>query len=258
MGSPVFGTFDPAGDRDCPGCAHEPRALPHSPSGRRPGQPAPHRTARPDVFAGEQGRRGGWEPAVTRVDLVGRARRWAARKVPHAMAGFGPGAGTASLTEFGRMLVRGGAGPVRASPPGRRRTAEDRTAAPVLQEAPGSPGAVAGGPPGPPARERPLFGAGRDGLSGGSASAAGGGRGPLVPGYPGRAAFRPGAENEHVTRLGRRLVAKGFGRYGTGGPGPRWGEADRRGVRAFQRAQGWRGGAADGHPGPETWRRLFS
>ncbi|MFH9570059.1 peptidoglycan-binding protein [Streptomyces sp. NPDC017454] len=79
-----------------------------------------------------------------------------------------------------------------------------------------------------------------------------------VAGYPGRAMFRPGADNPYVTRLGRRLVEKGFGAHYTTGPGPRWGEADRRGVEAFQRAQGWRGGAADGHPGPETWRRLFS
>ncbi|MBD0420712.1 peptidoglycan-binding protein [Streptomyces sp. TRM S81-3] len=79
-----------------------------------------------------------------------------------------------------------------------------------------------------------------------------------VPGYPGRAMFRPGASNVYVTRLGRRLVEKGFGKHYTTGPGPRWGEADRRNVEAFQRAQGWRGGAADGYPGPETWRRLFS
>lgn len=79
-----------------------------------------------------------------------------------------------------------------------------------------------------------------------------------VAGYPGRAMFGPGADNPYVTRLGRQLVHKGFGTHYTKGPGPRWGEADRRGVQAFQRAQGWRGGAADGHPGPETWRRLFS
>ncbi|WP_075029154.1 peptidoglycan-binding protein [Streptomyces mirabilis] len=76
--------------------------------------------------------------------------------------------------------------------------------------------------------------------------------------YPGRSFFGPGADNPHVTRLGEQLVKKGFGKYYTSGPGPRWGEADRRGVEAFQRAQGWRGGAADGFPGPETWRRLFS
>ncbi|WP_189216834.1 MULTISPECIES: peptidoglycan-binding protein [Streptomyces] len=76
--------------------------------------------------------------------------------------------------------------------------------------------------------------------------------------YPGRGMFRPGAVNHHVDRLGRRLVEKGFGRYYATGPGRRWSEADRRNVAAFQRAQGWRGAAADGYPGPETWRRLFS
>ena len=52
--------------------------------------------------------------------------------------------------------------------------------------------------------------------------------------------------------------AKGFGRHDPLGPGPRWGEEDRRNVADFQRAQGWRGRAADGVPGPETWRRLFA
>ncbi|GEC10337.1 membrane protein [Streptomyces spinoverrucosus] len=80
---------------------------------------------------------------------------------------------------------------------------------------------------------------------------------PATP-YPGRAMFRPGANNPYVTQLGHQLVKKGFGRHYPNGPGPRWGEADRRGVEAFQRTQGWRGGAADGYPGPETWRRLFS
>ncbi|KMS66007.1 membrane protein, partial [Streptomyces viridochromogenes] len=79
-----------------------------------------------------------------------------------------------------------------------------------------------------------------------------------VPGYPGRAMFRPGAENQYVLQLGRQLTKKGFGKHYKTGPGPRWSEADRRGVEAFQRTQGWRGGAADGYPGPETWRRLFS
>lgn len=79
-----------------------------------------------------------------------------------------------------------------------------------------------------------------------------------VPGYPGRARFRPGETGPHVTELGERLVRKGFARFYPAGPGPRWGDADRRAVEAFQRAQGWRGGAADGYPGPETWRRLFS
>ncbi|GAA3069133.1 peptidoglycan-binding protein [Streptomyces glomeratus] len=79
-----------------------------------------------------------------------------------------------------------------------------------------------------------------------------------VPAYPGRDAFRPGVTGSHITRLGRQLAEKGFGGHYTEGPGPRWSEADRRGVEAFQRAQGWRGSEADGYPGPETWRRLFS
>ncbi|WP_425347938.1 peptidoglycan-binding protein [Streptomyces roseochromogenus] len=78
-----------------------------------------------------------------------------------------------------------------------------------------------------------------------------------VSGYPGRNYFRPGAENAYITQLGRQLVKKGFGGFYATAPGPRWGDADRRAVEAFQRAQGWRGGAADGYPGPETWRRLF-
>ncbi|MFF3332315.1 peptidoglycan-binding protein [Streptomyces sp. NPDC002888] len=95
-------------------------------------------------------------------------------------------------------------------------------------------------------------------LSGDAAYGPGRATAVRVPEYPGRAKFRPGARNAYVTQLGRQLVKKGFGRYYTAGPGPRWGEADRRAVQAFQRTQGWRGGAADGYPGPETWRRLFS
>jgi hypothetical protein len=80
----------------------------------------------------------------------------------------------------------------------------------------------------------------------------------LVPGFPGLGMFRPGAHNPYVTRLGRQLIKKGFDRHYTGGPGPHWGEPDRRNVEAFQRAQGWHGPEADGYPGPDTWRRLFS
>ncbi|MFE0320485.1 peptidoglycan-binding protein [Streptomyces albogriseolus] len=79
-----------------------------------------------------------------------------------------------------------------------------------------------------------------------------------APGSPDRARSRPGTENEHVTRLGRQPAATGFGRHRTQGPGPRRGEEDRRDAADFQRAQGRSGRAADGVPGPETWRRLFS
>ncbi|MFG2420418.1 peptidoglycan-binding protein [Streptomyces sp. NPDC048448] len=94
----------------------------------------------------------------------------------------------------------------------------------------------------------------------GTASTAGAGGAPsvAVPAFPGRGTFRPGARNAFVTLLGKQLVKKGFGAYYAHGPGPDWGESDRRAVEAFQRAQGWRGGAVDGRPGPETWRRIFS
>ncbi|MDF3145933.1 peptidoglycan-binding protein [Streptomyces sp. T21Q-yed] len=76
--------------------------------------------------------------------------------------------------------------------------------------------------------------------------------------YPGQAYFGPGANNKYVTQLGRMLVARGAGRYYTVGPGPRWSDMDRRAVRAFQLAQGWRGRDADGFPGPRTWALLVT
>ncbi|MFI5807700.1 peptidoglycan-binding protein [Streptomyces sp. NPDC051561] len=79
-----------------------------------------------------------------------------------------------------------------------------------------------------------------------------------VPAFPGTEHFRPGRSSTYVEQLGRQLVEKGFGAHFKEGPSPRWGEADRRNVEAFQRAQGWRGAEADGYPGPETWRRLFT
>ncbi|MEV4966646.1 peptidoglycan-binding protein [Streptomyces sp. NPDC024062] len=79
-----------------------------------------------------------------------------------------------------------------------------------------------------------------------------------APPFPGRARFALGQNNQHVTTLGRQLVKRGYGKHYKSGPGPRWSEADRRNVEAFQRAQGWTGSDADGYPGPETWRRLFA
>ncbi|MEU1052237.1 peptidoglycan-binding protein [Streptomyces sp. NPDC005876] len=169
-------------------------------------------------------------------------------------AAFGPGADSADVTRLGRLLVRRGGARFYREGPGPRWTDADRRATRAFQRAQGWRGAEADGLPGPHTWALLVTGGGRD-IPPGRESAAPSSHG--VPGYPGRALFRPGAVNDHVTRLGRRLVAKGYGRYYTSGPGPRWGEADRRAVEAFQRAQGWRGGAADGHPGPETWRRLF-
>ncbi|MFE1246478.1 peptidoglycan-binding protein [Streptomyces sp. NPDC058766] len=168
---------------------------------------------------------------------------------------FGPGANNRYVTLLGRMLVARGAGAAYASGPGPRWTDADRRATRAFQLAQGWTGADADGLPGPRTWELLVSGAGKD-VKGGVMGPPPASHG--VPGYPGRAMFRPGASNAHVTRLGGQLVHRGFGRFYAVGPGPRWTEADRRAVEAFQRTQGWRGGAADGYPGPETWRRLFS
>ncbi|WP_225831868.1 peptidoglycan-binding protein [Streptomyces sp. NK08204] len=170
---------------------------------------------------------------------------------------FGPGADNTYVTLLGQMLVARGGGSYYRKGPGSRWGEADRRATQAFQLAQGWSGASADGLPGPRTWILLATGKGRDIASG----AAGPPRPPAshgVPGYPGRNRFRPGAENPYVTQLGKRLVQKGFGRFYDTRPGPRWSEADRRAVEAFQRSQGWRGGAADGYPGPETWRRLFA
>ncbi|WP_406296190.1 peptidoglycan-binding protein [Embleya sp. NBC_00888] len=82
-----------------------------------------------------------------------------------------------------------------------------------------------------------------------------------VPSFPGRSAFRLDVANPAVTELDRRLITKGFTRHNDGDgyqPGPVFTEYTRRNVADFQRAQGWTGSDADGYPGPESWRRLWS
>lgn len=79
-----------------------------------------------------------------------------------------------------------------------------------------------------------------------------------VPPFPGAGWFRPGAKNQYVTQLGQQLIKKGYGRFYSVGAGPTWTGSDRAAVRAFQETQGWSGSGADGYPGLETWKRLFS
>ncbi|MCL7428879.1 peptidoglycan-binding protein [Streptomyces sp. YS415] len=81
---------------------------------------------------------------------------------------------------------------------------------------------------------------------------------PRIPAFPGRKHFRAGAVGEHVLRLGKRLVERGFGDHCKVGPSRTWGEADRLNVRDFQKSRPELRGDADGHPGPLTWRLLFS
>ncbi|GAA3282652.1 membrane protein [Streptomyces roseochromogenus] len=169
-------------------------------------------------------------------------------------AKFGPGTDNPYVAELGRMLI--GRGGLRFYPKGAgtKWSDADRLATQAFQQAQGWTGADADGIPGEhtwrllvqrQGKDIPPTRAGRPGPAG-------------VPAYPGAAVFRPGQSHAAITALGRRLREKGFGKYYTSGPGPRWSEADRRSVEAFQRAQGWRGASADGYPGPETWRRLFA
>jgi peptidoglycan hydrolase-like protein with peptidoglycan-binding domain len=174
-------------------------------------------------------------------------------KVFPGAAKFGPGQSNEYVAQLGRMLIDRGA--YRFYPKGASRTwsEADRLATQAFQKAQGWTGADADGIPGEHTWRLLVEHQGKDipPLIG-TAPGPGG-----VRAYPGAGVFRPGRTHEAITALGRRLVAKGFGKYYTAGPGPRWGEADRRAVEAFQRAQGWRGASADGYPGPETWRRLF-
>ncbi|MGW4562251.1 peptidoglycan-binding protein [Streptomyces sp. NPDC004561] len=167
-------------------------------------------------------------------------------------ASFGPGAHNAYVTRLGRLLVARGAGAYYPKGPGPVWGEADRRATRAFQLAQGWTGVEADGLPGPRTWALLVTGKGK-----GIAPGPGGPASHGVPGYPGRNLFRPGQVNDYITRLGIQLVKKGFGRFYAHGPGPHWGEADRRAVEAFQRAQGWRGGAVDGYPGPETWRRLF-
>ncbi|MFL4904344.1 peptidoglycan-binding protein [Streptomyces sp. MMS24-I2-30] len=166
---------------------------------------------------------------------------------------FGPGAENKYVTQLGQLLAARGGAAYYAESPGPRWSDSDLRATQAFQRAQGWSGADADGLPGPRTWELLAGGKGKDIRTAPAGAPASHG----VPGYPGRNMFRPGADNPYVTQLGQRLAEKGYGRFYPAGPGPRWGEADRRAVEAFQRSQGWRGGAADGYPGPETWRRLF-
>ncbi|MCI3224067.1 peptidoglycan-binding protein [Streptomyces sp. NP-1717] len=168
---------------------------------------------------------------------------------------FGTGEDNAHVTRLGEMLVGRGGGRFYEVGPGPRWSEADRRATKAFQRAQGWRGAEADGLPGPDTWRYLVNGLGKDIPAAGAAGSPGA---SARPAFPGKDRFRPGRSNSHVTQLGKRLVKRGYGRHYVSGPGPRWTEADRRNVEAFQRAQGWRGSAADGYPGPETWRRLFA
>ncbi|MEV4425255.1 peptidoglycan-binding protein [Streptomyces sp. NPDC053792] len=166
---------------------------------------------------------------------------------------FGPGADNAYVTQLGKLLVQRGGKKYYSQGPGPKWGEADRRATQAFQLAQGWKGKEADGLPGPQTWTLLVTGGGKD-IGGSSGSS---GPSTNANGFPGRGYFRLGQSNAYVEKLGKQLVKRGFGKHYLSGPGPRWTEADRRNVEAFQRAQGWRGGAADGYPGPETWRRLF-
>ncbi|MCW8219616.1 MULTISPECIES: peptidoglycan-binding protein [Streptomyces] len=169
---------------------------------------------------------------------------------------FGPGADNAFVTQLGKLLIAQGGKRFYQVGAGPRWTDADRQATRAFQLAQGWKGAEADGIPGPDTWELLVKGTGRAIPAG---TGGGGGQNPApAPAFPGRGFFKAGQSNSHVQRLGTQLVRKGYGTHYVSGPDPRWREADRRNVEAFQRAQGWRGSEADGYPGPETWRRLFA
>ncbi|MET9555079.1 peptidoglycan-binding protein [Streptomyces sp. NPDC006645] len=70
-------------------------------------------------------------------------------------------------------------------------------------------------------------------------------------------AYGYGAEGDHVTKVGRALVAKGHGDHYAEGPGPTWSDADTLNYRDYQRSLGYSGTDADGVPGETTLRKLL-
>ncbi len=168
---------------------------------------------------------------------------------------FGPGKNNKHVTDLGTMLVARGGKRFYTEGPGPRWGEADRRATQAFQRAQGWRGAEADGLPG--AHTWRLL-AGGQGRNIPAAGTAGPGGSVTAPAFPGRGHFRPGQSSAYVTQLGKQLVKRGFGKHYTTGPGPRWTEADRRNVEAFQRAQGWRGAEADGYPGPHTWSKLFA
>ncbi|QOV40129.1 peptidoglycan-binding domain-containing protein [Streptomyces ferrugineus] len=159
---------------------------------------------------------------------------------------YGYGAKGTQVTKVGQALVRKGFSRHYTSGPGPTWTDADTLNYQDFQESLGYSGTAADGVPGKTSLKKLL------GTLPSKVTA------KPTPPFPGRGKFGPGKSNASVTLLGQQLVRKGFGRFYTQGPGPRWSDADRKNVEAFQRAQGWTGSDADGIPGPETWKRLFA
>ncbi|MFD9126711.1 peptidoglycan-binding protein [Kitasatospora sp. NPDC059571] len=170
---------------------------------------------------------------------------------------FGPGQRNAYVQRLGEMLVKAGAGAYYAEGPDQSWGEADQRATQAFQQAQGWAGAEADGLPGKDTWDLLVRGKGRS-IPPTAPRPVPPPPVPAAPAFPGPAFFAPGQVNDWVKLLGEQLVRKGYGRFYTIGPDREWGEADRRNVEAFQLARGWSGAEADGYPGPDTWRLLFS
>ncbi|MFE6126717.1 peptidoglycan-binding protein [Streptomyces sp. NPDC056437] len=79
---------------------------------------------------------------------------------------------------------------------------------------------------------------------------------PKYEPFPGANFFHVGRSSPIITALGRRLVALGFGKHYSNGPGPDFTNADKANIRDFQRSRPELASDADGIPGPKTWAAL--
>ncbi|MFE4575752.1 peptidoglycan-binding protein [Streptomyces chartreusis] len=159
---------------------------------------------------------------------------------------YGYGAKGDHITKVGQALVKKGFGKHYTSGPGPTWTDADTKNYQDYQESLGYSGAAADGVPGETSLKKLL------GTLPGKVSA------KPVPPFPGASKFGPGKNNASITLLGQQLVRKGYGRHYNSGPGPKWSDADRKNVRDFQLAHASLKGDADGIPGPQTWKLLFS
>ncbi|WP_236256340.1 peptidoglycan-binding protein [Streptomyces hygroscopicus] len=70
-------------------------------------------------------------------------------------------------------------------------------------------------------------------------------------------AYGYGAQGTHVTKVGKALVAKGYGKHYAQGPGPKWTDADTQNYADYQHSLGYSGADADGVPGASSLRKLL-
>ncbi|MFJ4342677.1 peptidoglycan-binding protein [Streptomyces sp. NPDC088915] len=159
---------------------------------------------------------------------------------------YGYGAKGQHVTKVGQALVKRGFGKHYTSGPGPTWTDADTLNYSAFQRSLGLTGKAADGVPGEDSLKKLL------GALPGKVTA------KPAPPFPGASNFGPGKSNGHITALGQQLVKRGFGKHYTSGPGPKWTDADRQNTRDFQLSRPELRGDADGVPGPQTWKALFS